>query len=105
MAVNRLIASHRMRRRVAGTTLAEHVFLVAQTGAGHDFVRGFFGDHVHHVVDGDAAQQAPGFIHHRGGHQVAVAEQLRHLARRHIRRDARRFGVERGADRSCPDRR
>ena len=35
----------------------EHVFLVAQTGAGHHFVRGFFGDDVDHVVDGDAPEQ------------------------------------------------
>ena len=33
----------------------EHVFLVAQTGRGHDFVRGFLADDVDHVVDGDAA--------------------------------------------------
>ncbi len=75
----------------------EHVFFVAQTGAGHDFVRGFLGDDVHHVIDGDAAQQHTLLIHHRSGDQIAIAEQLRHFARRHIRRDARRLGVEAGA--------
>ena len=105
MAVNRLMPSHSRRRRVAGHDAGEHVFLVAQAGAGHHFVRGFLGDHVHDVVDGDAAQQRAGLIDHRRRHQVAVAEQLRHLARGHFRRDARRFRVEAGAHQRCPGRR
>ena len=97
-AVTRLMPSHTQaparRREDAG----EHVFLVAQTGRGHDFVRGFLADHVDDVVDRDAAEQLALLVDHRRRHEVAVLEQLRDVVRVGLGRDARAFRIEDVAD-------
>ena len=90
-AVTRLMPSHTSRRRVDGNDAGENVFFVAQAGRGHDFVRGFFADDVHDVVDGDAAEQLALVVDHGGGHEVAVLEELRDFVRIGLGRDARRL--------------
>ena len=72
----------------AAAHAGEDVFLVLEAGGGEQRVLRLLADDVEHVVDGDTAEQAAIRADDGRGQQVAALEQLHHLARRHVGRDA-----------------
>ena len=72
----------------------EDVAFLVEGGHGQHGMLGFPADHVHHVVDGDASDQALLCVDDRRRNQVVVLELGRHLPGAHIDGDHRRRLVE-----------
>src|SRR5262249_47560889 len=66
----------------------------AHTGEFQHLLAGLLVDHVHHVVDGDLSDQAAGFVGHRGGRDVALAEQEGDLVALHVHGDDVDLGID-----------
>ena len=99
-AVTRLIDSHARASARGAPAIGVHV-VGADAAHPQQVFLGLLVDHVDHVVDHDHAEQAAALVDHRAGHQVLVAEQVRHLVLVGGRRHRGNVGID-DVERSAP---